>query len=178
MRWLLLDEAVRYSKLLLTGETLAMYCPTVRSCEGPHAGAEPELILECSGSVLLMVRATDSSSGCKAGDVAAAVTSNALCSAAIPNCSDALQASWHDHPAALAAGQQGIVLCGVVNQVRCGPDSQLVSTSTLRNGPRLSCLLALSPADMTAGASVQVHMEFLQQSTNQVRQQTQPKALF
>jgi hypothetical protein len=159
MRWLLLDDAVRYSRLLQPGEQLAMYCPTVRchleQQQHAEAAQSPQLIVECADSVLLLVQAND---GCSTPAVEAEQHSS-------PTTEQHQQQqqhfSWYDSHAGLADGQQDVVLCGVVSQLQ-----RLASKPGC--GVLLGCRLADSPADAAAGSSVQVHLQFLPHTSSKV----------
>jgi hypothetical protein len=163
MRWLLLDDAVRYSQLLQPGEQLAMYCPTVRChLEQPQhceAAQSPQLIVECAESVLLLVQADDGG-----GSQAAEAEQHSSPTTEQQQLQQHL--SWYDSPAGLADGQQDVVLCGVVSQLQ-----RLASRPGY--GVLLGCRLADSPADATAGSSVQVHLQFLPQTSSKVGRNAQ-----
>jgi hypothetical protein len=163
MRWLLLDDAVRYSHLLQPGEQLAMYCPTVRchleqqqqQQQQNEAVQGPQLIVECADSVLLLVQADD---GCSSQAAGAEHRSSPTIE---QQQHQQQQLSWYDSPASLSIGQQHVVLCGVVSQLQ-----------RLANRPGcgvlLSCRLADSPAGAAVGSSVQLHLQFLPQTSSKV----------
>jgi hypothetical protein len=160
MRWLLLDDAVRYRHLLQPGEQLAMYCPAVRchleQQQHLEAAQSPQLIVECADSVLLLVQADD---GCSTPAVEAEQHS----SPTTEQQQHQQHFSWYDSPASLTDGQQDVVLCGVVSQLQRLPSRPVC-------GVLLGCRLADSPADAVspAGSSVQVHLQFLPQTSSKV----------
>jgi hypothetical protein len=169
MCWMMLDDAVRYSRLLVPGEQIAMYCPTVKShteqqLQQQEAQA-PQLVLECAESVVLLVQAADGSSPAApepGGDTDAAQQSPGSLEQQQqqPQCVDRF-----DSPAELHAGQQGVVLCGVVADVQRLP-------SLLGGGPRLGCRLANSPAHAAAGGGVCLQLQFLPHSTSKVSRES------
>uniref|UniRef100_A0A383WLU1 Cell division control protein 24 OB domain-containing protein n=1 Tax=Tetradesmus obliquus TaxID=3088 RepID=A0A383WLU1_TETOB len=172
MRWLLLDDAVRYSRLLQPGEQLAMYCPTVKChVEQQQQQPDPQLMLECADSVVLLVQATDGS----CSDVAAAAATDGAPGATEhhTSCTSKQQqqqqqqqqcASWYDLPTGLSAGQREVVLCGVVSGLQRLP-------SKPGSGAVLACRLADSPTLAAAGSCVQLQLQFLPHSTSKVLQQ-------
>jgi hypothetical protein len=161
MQWLLLDDAVRYSRLLQPGEQLAMYCPTVKCNVGQQQ--QQQLMLECADSVVLLVQASDGSSANAAAAAADGAAGGPEDGSGYALKQQQQGTGWYDSPARLSAGQQDVVLCGVVSHVQRLP-------SKPGSGVRLACCLADSPADAAAGSSVRLQLLFLPQSTSKVRQ--------
>ncbi|KAF8057106.1 osbI [Scenedesmus sp. PABB004] len=155
LRWLLLDDAVRYASLLRAGEQVALGCPTVRSWL-PQPGAPPELVLETSCALTLLVR----SDGGEASGEAAADDGEARGEAADGDGagSPAEPGSAGGAPAfrpvgTLAAGERELLLCGVVSGLRlCHAQAGVAQPA----GRVLRGTLADTPADAAAGRGVEL----------------------
>lgn len=169
VQWLLLDEAVKYARLLQAGEHILMYCPTVRRHQ-QHRQQDPDLVLESSSGLWLLVN-EDSGSHCSSSshiDKDACYTTDAQESGqagiqAEPSSASKVAAfASSPHRVPEASCGQYMVLRGIVSNLLV-PKNTSSSSNNLHmrdSSTRMTCCISDTAADMLASRNRLLELQF------------------